>query len=51
VDNDGDGKCDVCGYEKTPVTGDESVMVFAVILMIAAVCGVVVVCNKKKFIV
>ena len=51
VDNDGDGKCDVCGCEKTPVTGDESVMGFAVILMIAAVCGVVVVCNKKKFIV
>ena len=51
VDNDGDGKCDVCGYEETPATGDESVMGFVVILMIAAVCGAVVVCNKKKFIV
>ena len=50
VDNDGDGKCDVCGFEETPETGDESVLGFAIVLMLALACGTALVCGKKKFI-
>lgn len=50
VDANKDGKCDVCGYEKNTETGDESVMVFAIVLMIALACGTAVVLGKKKFI-
>ena len=50
VDANNDGKCDVCGYEETPATGDESVMGFAIVLMIALACGTALVCGKKKFI-
>ena len=50
VDANKDGKCDICGYEKNTETGDESVMVFAIVLMIALACGTAVVLGKKKFI-
>ena len=50
VDADNDGKCDICGYEKTPETGDVSVMGFVVVLMLALACGTALVCGKKKFI-
>ena len=50
VDANNDRKCDVCGFEETPETGDESVLGFAIVLMIALACGTALVCGKKKFI-
>jgi len=49
-DNDGDKKCDECGYMFTavPDTGETAVIGIAVVAMFVAACGAVLVFKKRK---
>jgi LPXTG-motif cell wall-anchored protein len=49
-DNDGDKKCDECGYMfmSVPNTGETAVIGIAVVVMFVAACGAVLVFKKRR---
>ena len=49
-DNDGDKKCDLCGYALRPIpdTGDVAMIGFAAVMMFTSACGAILVCKRRK---